>query len=76
MVYEVQDFMKLIRKAKATHNLRLLENTHMAILEWMGYLQECEKRNRNKRNFTIKKEIEQLDKLNAIIFYLSYKLQK
>ncbi len=70
MVYEIEDFMALIRKAKLTRNLRLLEETHMALLEWMGHLQECDRMNSNKWNFAIKKKIEKLESLNYIIFHL------
>lgn len=67
--------MAIIRRAKITRNLDLLEKVHINILEWLRYLQECDEAHENKRNFALKKEIERLEKLNLIIFQLFPKLQ-
>jgi len=67
--------MNMIRKAKVNRSLRLLEDVHVALLEWLRQLQECDRKHRNKRNFKIKKEIEKLERLNSIIFELFSRFQ-
>ncbi len=67
--------MVVIEKAKITRNLALLEDVHFCILERLEYLQNCDRRRLNKRNFTIKKEIEELEQLNLLIFHINAKLQ-
>lgn len=67
-VYEINDFRKLIEKAKLHRDLNLLNNTHTAILEYLNVLQTQHQKNITRRNYRLQSEISQLENLNVIIF--------
>ena len=58
----------MIHEAKITRNLKLLNNVHFAILEYLSILQNRHEKNKRNRDYRLKFEITQLENLNAIIF--------
>lgn len=67
-MYEIADFEQLIEKAKIQRNISLLEEVHIAVLEYLMYLQERHERNIRNKNYSLKNEIERFEDLNMRIF--------
>ncbi|MFX0024677.1 MAG: hypothetical protein ACFE9S_20385 [Candidatus Hermodarchaeota archaeon] len=67
-MYELSDFKALVEKAKMNRDIKLLEEIHYSLLEWLQHLQQSHERNIRFRNYRLKSEIEELQELNLYIF--------